>query len=1169
MAATMHALGAKVAHLLLAPLEMLATVNALEDDPTLPPGSPPTRTFDGPWFQTQLSISCVLGLSSFIIFSYCRTRWPILFAPRTKLKGFSPHEAHESPGPSVPSAAHPFAWLFFPFAWIGPTIRTSEYTVLQIVGLDAAVLLSFFKMSFYLFATASIFAVGVLMPINFQNNKDLLDDGDESDPNDDWPYLLPQRTILRASFAAFAPNSSTNSTAPPRDWLDLISDANSYLSAHLVFTYLFTALALFFIRRNYRRFLRARQLFSLELVHSIPARTVLVTRLPAHLKSERALAEYFEAMDLSVESVSLVREVGSLKRLLDARTEALLRLEKAWVGYVGNPSTVEEYDPEVAENAQLVDVEDGGSEVDVEANGGFRNYGATSTSSASTERSHFVVPHRPRPTLRPQWFTMRRSACLPFPFPWLAPKIDALGHLESEFRALDEEFKKRRRMGRFRATETAFVTFEKMSSAQMAVQAAHAPAPLQTVTKPAPEPRDIVWSNMTPSRGSLLTRDSFVMALMGLLLFFWVIPTSALASLLSYKEIKKTLPWLARLIDRNETVQAIVQNSLPSAAIITLNALLPFLLEALTYAQGYRARSWIEYSLLKKYFLFLLINVVFIFLLASTYLQLVMDLANSPAKIPEKVAQALHAGRARHFFLSYVILQSLGVMPLQLLNLGVVIPRILMRLFVTRTPRDFAELNAPPLINYGAVYPQAILIFVVTMLYSVTQPLIVVFGALYFGIGYVVYKYKLLFVFYKPYESQGQAWPITFIRLIWGVVIFQIFMVGFFILKKAYIISFIMVPLIAFTVIWTWWVDKTLRPLSKFVSLSSICEVERGEETADVVRLRAGHPVTWSQSNLNRRRYAQNDDTLYVAPEDERTDYSQPPMANWYAGVLNTGKRRYGHPALNGVLPEPWLPLKKGQTLVNTQRIHKDLPGNGGPAVVLSLRKRASIIRRPRSVAAPDLLTGDAATDGALDSGGNPWQTPRGSPARPPQRRARTSPAPLHHRLSFDQATGVINLPDDESWLVGGLDGVDEPHVHYAEDAAHPDEDDVDSDEDYGTMQHTAVHNLSRTPTRRTSMGHPRARTYSGAGLLDERVLAAPAEQLDQGMRNSGIVGSLGSALESVSETEGHQDACEGSTAGDTATEDATPSRTSRYGTYFHHPERRRLQIPGAFPSGR
>ena len=51
--------------------------------------------------------------------------------------------------------------------------------------------------------------------------------------------------------------------------------------------------------------------------------------------------------------------------------------------------------------------------------------------------------------------------------------------------------------------------------------------------------------------------------------------------------------------------------------------------------------------MIHRYFLFLLVNVVFIFLLASTYWQLVRDLANSPAKIPEKLAQALQIGRAR------------------------------------------------------------------------------------------------------------------------------------------------------------------------------------------------------------------------------------------------------------------------------------------------------------------------------------------------------------------------------------------------------------------------------------------------------------------------------------------------------------------------------------------
>lgn len=49
------------------------------------------------------------------------------------------------------------------------------------------------------------------------------------------------------------------------------------------------------------------------------------------------------------------------------------------------------------------------------------------------------------------------------------------------------------------------------------------------------------------------------------------------------------------------------------------------------------------------------------------------------------------------------------------------------------------------MINYGTVYPQAILIFVITLVYSIAQPLILIFGAIYFGVAYLVYKYKLLF----------------------------------------------------------------------------------------------------------------------------------------------------------------------------------------------------------------------------------------------------------------------------------------------------------------------------------------------------------------------------------------------------------------------------------------
>lgn len=84
---------------------------------------------------------------------------------------------------------------------------------------------------------------------------------------------------------------------------------------------------------------------------------------------------------------------------------------------------------------------------------------------------------------------------------------------------------------------------------------------------------------MEYSVGSVRARGVFVFICMAVLFLFWLFPIAALASLLSYSEIKKVMPWLGALIDRNEKIRAIVQNSLPSVAMISLNACLPFILE--------------------------------------------------------------------------------------------------------------------------------------------------------------------------------------------------------------------------------------------------------------------------------------------------------------------------------------------------------------------------------------------------------------------------------------------------------------------------------------------------------------------------------------------------------------------------------------------------------------
>lgn len=256
--------------------------------------------------------------------------------------------------------------------------------------------------------------------------------------------------------------------------------------------------------------------------------------------------------------------------------------------------------------------------------------------------------------------------------------------------------------------------------------------------------------------------------------------------------------------------------------------------------------------------------------------------------------------------------------------------------------------------------------------------------------------------------------------------------------------------------------------------------------------------------------------------------------------MSSTGKRRYGHPALTGVLPHPWLPLKKGETLINS-RTGATSNGNGtksDQAVVLTLRKRQSIVRkRVQSIAAggpnrqssapTQLQTGDllgladggqqqqtSAGDGSSGSAGvavdvpheDPWRDARPGPAR----RVNTAPSAVHHRLSFDYGSGVIVLPDDGDWL---------------EEL----EDEDSEEEDYG------VGGGSPAITRGPSSGG------GGGGPSTPRPpLSATASE------GADVASSAASASESHDPS-------------------SSPSRL-RYGTYYHHPERRRQTIPGAFP---
>lgn len=79
-----------------------------------------TVKFEGPWFTTQILLSSTIGIVSFLVFSYCRPRWPLLFAPRTKLKG-QWHRSHVRRVAFIPVRVFPTRSSFTFCLWMDIT----------------------------------------------------------------------------------------------------------------------------------------------------------------------------------------------------------------------------------------------------------------------------------------------------------------------------------------------------------------------------------------------------------------------------------------------------------------------------------------------------------------------------------------------------------------------------------------------------------------------------------------------------------------------------------------------------------------------------------------------------------------------------------------------------------------------------------------------------------------------------------------------------------------------------------------------------------------------------------------------------------------------------------------------------------------------------------------
>ncbi|KAI9506508.1 hypothetical protein BX070DRAFT_181880, partial [Coemansia spiralis] len=647
------------------------------------------------------------------------------------------------------------------------------------------------------------------------------------------------------------------------------------LVPHIVFVYVFSGLAYYHISKFSSRWASLRWHFLMQSRHARVSRTVMLTGVPRHLaKSSREL-EWFWGEGIRLGPVEQVRVCPFNTRLTGAareRSRCLVELEHMLVRLLGNPCVHPEYDP-----------------------GRLRKLALDASEEARNEErrllSEWARAPRPRAWVRCGWRWAR---------------VDAIDYWRDRFLSADGDLQQLRRgLQSPCESTTAFVTFRDAATAHMATQLSCYPNPGYMKAKLAPEPRAVYWPNIWISQ----RRKHLGFLMKWLCIFviwaFWSVPVILMSSLLTPASLAKIFPTLS-----SDYLRSFLSSTVPSVFLLLFLNMLPWILKQVHFATGERTKPDIDYSVMTKMWAFLMFNIILVFGFSGTFWNMILNAINSPGTLMQNLASSIP--RVGTFFTGYILVLGVGYQPFKLLQLRPVIWHI-GRQWLCSTPRDYARLVAPVYIDWYSVYPYPLLVFAIAMVYSTFSPPVVVGAVIYFAIGYPVMKYLLLYVYFRPFETAGMAWPKVCRRMILAVLLYQVVILTFVIVKGGGWYTFGLVPIIMLF-LWFfyhvgWSLEKQGTTLPVYLIHKNSLPPPRAPLSARVVSELNYTRATTNNDELlaNYQRYAVEAQSMF-APDDH-TDYSQTPMLN-FNGILDRGIQDYVHPGLVGELPVLWLPAK-------------------------------------------------------------------------------------------------------------------------------------------------------------------------------------------------------------------------------------------------------------------
>ncbi|KAG2109235.1 uncharacterized protein F5147DRAFT_753188 [Suillus discolor] len=701
-----------------------------------------SRTITPAAVGSQVALMSIISTLTIVVFNVLRPKNKVIYEPKVKY-----HIGDKQP-PRISDSL---------LGWLPPLIRTKEPELVDKLGLDAVTFLRFTRMTRSLYSAIAFTCCAILIPINVSYNL-------------------------------------KNVPSTERDVLSILTIRDvkgSFLFAHVVVSYVISALVMVFVWRHWKEVLRLRQQWfrSPEYMQSFYARTLAVMRVPKKYQSDEGIQAIFASVQVPypTTSVHIGRKVGRLPELIEYHNTAVRELEQVLVTYLKGGR--------IAKERPTIRI------------GGFMGMGGT--------------------------------------------KKDAIDFYTAKLRRTEQAIEDyRQQIDTRKAENYGFASMAAVPYAHIVATLLRKKHPKGTDIALAPNPKDIIWVNFNKSTSELIGNKFVGSLFLVLFCFFNTIPLFIISILANLSSISAYVGFLSTWAIASPGSFAFVSGVSPPAISALFGFFLPIVMRWLSKFQGALTHSRLDRAVVARYFAFLVISQLIIFTLIGVGFIAAeqIDIINNLHTLPSTINQTYI--NQSSYWLTYFPLRGFLVLfdLAQILNL-------LWTSFKTRvfgrTPRDIREWTQPPEFEYAIYYANTLFMATVALVFAPLAPLVALAGAIVFWIGSWVYKYQLMFVFITKVESGGRLWNMIINRLLVSVILMQLLMALTIGLQYGFksFMWLTTVPPILFIVIFKFQLDRTFYKnfLYYIPSETELREAKIHSSTSDVsgrgLEKRFGHPA--------------------------------------------------------------------------------------------------------------------------------------------------------------------------------------------------------------------------------------------------------------------------------------------------------------------------------------